>query len=267
MIYKRSEELKLIEYFYQNYERVNNKYYNKFKIDYEPELAENEDEIFDDDDAIYKWKQLVYPANRNPESVGEYKANAYFGLLSFYLYSKGYEIEEYPQMLSKWRTLSDVSDGDLKEATRRIYSPDGGNVLWADRRTYINFLTFNKKHDSLLSLEIDLEEIISSVSPRNAKFNDKSLDEKLSTIRDAFENIGKKNGKYLTIPYENLSVSYLSSDKAQAFAKELQCFRHGEATLVAKRASYTEEQKLFMIDYGMMLLNLAYRFVKSLSYD
>lgn len=259
--------MKLNEYFNQNYETINNPYYNKFKIDYEQGLAENEDEIFDDDDAIYKWKQLVYPANRNPKSVGEYKANAYFGLLSFYLYSKGYEIEEYPQMLSKWRTLSDVSDEELKEATRRIYSPDGGNVLWADRRTYIGSLTFNKKHDSLLSLEIDLEEIISSVSPRNAKFNDMSLDEKLSTIRDAFEHIGKKEGRYIPIPYEDISGGYLSVENIKRFADELQCFRHGEHSLVEKRATYTEEQKLFMVDYGMMLLNLAYRFVKSLSYD
>lgn len=254
--------MKLIEYFYQNYERVNNKYYNKFKDVYQQELDENDDEILDDDDAIYKWKQLIYPKNRYPKSVGEYKDNAYFGLLSFYLYSKGYEIEQYPQMLSKWRTLSDVSDGELKEATRRIYSPNGEDVRWADRRTYIDSLTFNKKNDSLLSLENDLEEIISSVSHRNAKFNDMILDEKLATIRDAFENIGKKNGKYLYIPYENLSVRYLSQKEAQSFANELQCFRHGESTLVAKRASYTEEQKLFMIDYGMMLLNLAYRHVK-----
>lgn len=66
--------------------------------------------------------------------------------------------------------------------------------------------------------------------------------EKLQTIRNAFENIGKKGKNYIEIDYNLISNGLITNDMVLSFQKELQCFRHGEVSIIEKRESFSEEK-------------------------
>lgn len=73
----------------------------------------------------------------------------------------------------------------------------------------------------------------------------------------------KKKKNYIQINYSLISNGLITNDMVISFQKDLQCFRHGEASMIEKRESFSEEYKLFMIDFGILILNLAYRELKN----
>jgi hypothetical protein len=135
-------------------------------------------------------------------------------------------------------------------------------VSWADRRKYVDELKLTKKYDDEIPLLESVDEIFEVISTRNASFSEMSNDEKLMNIRNVFENIGKKDGKYLKIPFESLSLGYIKSEDVKKFADELQCFRHGDPDLMKNRDNYSDREKEFMIDYGKMILNVTSKYIE-----
>lgn len=89
-----------------------------------------------------------------------------------------------------------------------------------------------------------------------------SLDEKLEQIRNVFSYIGKtENGKYINLNIDVISKGYVTKQQLLDYQNELQCFRHGEKDMVEKRKNYTDEQKMFLIDFGLMLINATERYI------
>ena len=58
-----------------------------------------------------------------------------------------------------------------------------------------------------------------------------------------------------------MSTGYVTKEDLIKFQNDLQCFRHGEKEMVAKRTDYSEQQKKFLIDYGLMLINATERYI------
>lgn len=252
----------LVQFFEENYIEGENGYYDNFYFTlYTAFQGILNFSVNDIDDLISNWKSLLYPSKFDDDD-GE----VFYGLLSFWLYKNGYHIEEHPNIFSKLKSRSEVSNNDLKNATQLKFGANGqaGGVAWKDRRIYIDSLVVKKSNESLISLDADLESIISLVSSRNSKFESMEINEKLANIRNAFENIGKINGKYLQIPFDSLTNNFITPKQVLDFQSELQCFRHGEVTMIAKRDSYSYEQKQFFVDFGLTILKLAHLYIKNL---
>jgi len=252
--------LNLTNYFYSKYNESQFPYYARLIKFYKQEQWEKYPcEYIDDDEIISRWKSFTHPSSFDDDD--EY--NFEFLILSFYLLNEGYMIQEHPNLLFKIDTPASISEGIFKDATRIKYgTKPNGAVAWADRRRYSNSLAFIKKNNSI-PFSSNINDIFKLVSPSNKNFNEMSLDEKLAQIRNVFSYLGKTSSGYINLDIEKISNGYISSEQLKAFQKDLQCFRHGEKDMIEKRDSYSEAQKKFMIDYGLMLINVTEEVLKT----
>ena len=94
------------------------------------------------------------------------------------------------------------------------------------------------------------------VSNRNASFENMSIDEKLGNINISIENILKDDrGKYKDINYEDLFLNFISEDDVKKYRDRTHCFRHGSNKSLKEREELIEKQKIFLINYGLVILN------------
>ena len=249
----------LTKYFFDRYDKNKYPYYERILQHYDTNMFKNYPcRFIDDDEIIFKWKAYTYPSSFEDDDETIFE----FIIMSFYLLNEGYVIEEHPKLLFKIAAPSYISEGILKEATRtKIGTKSNGAVAWADRRMYSNSLNFIKKNNEI-PYSTNMQDIFKLVSSANKEFKDMTIDEKLEQIRNVFSYIGKtENGKYININIDEISKGYVTKNQLMNYQNELQCFRHGEKEMITKRREYTEQQKQFLIDYGLMLINATERYL------
>ena len=81
-----------------------------------------------------------------------------------------------------------------------------------------------------------------------------STDEKLAEIANLIENMLKKDGKFLTIDYSLVCFDYINEETFKGYRHKLQCFRHSSDESIRERASFSDGQKAFLIDYGLVII-------------
>lgn len=249
--------MNLTKYFLDNFDENKYPYYHRRIKNYDlVKWSKYPCEYIDDDEIIMKWKSYTHPGKDDEEIVFE------FLLLSFYLLNEGYEIEEHPKLLFKIDAPEYISEGIFKDATRAKYgTKPNGAVAWSDRRAYSDNLSFIKRNNEI-PYSTNINDIFKIVSTSNKEFCNMPLDEKLEQIRNVFSYIGKtENGKYINLNIDVISKGYVTKQQLLDYQNELQCFRHGEKDMVDKRKNYTDEQKMFLIDFGLMLINSTERYI------
>ena len=99
--------------------------------------------------------------------------------------------------------------------------------------------------------------ILKKISTRDADFEKMSLDERLETICNCIELFlkpHKKSDKFIILDYSD-TLGYLSDEVVKEFRKRLECFRHSTKEDLIKRKQITIEQKKFLINYGLLIIN------------
>lgn len=238
MIDLRKEFVDNLEKYDYYYYKFNNYLYNNEMNDYI---------LFDISEIITEFKKLLYPYNKGFSIEDET-----FIYLCFYLYINGYYIEEFPNFLERPTDRWDLSYNKIRSA---IISNDGGysgRVAWEDRRTFVNNLSFKKNKSINVSEKIDV--MIKNISTRNATFEEMAINEKLKEICNCIEYLLKKDGNFENIDY-NFSCGYLTDEIVKKFRNRLECFRHATVESLKERDNYTEIQKSFLIDYGILIIN------------
>lgn len=253
--------MNLGDFFNRFFNLSEDKHYYEFYKYFVKSLSNLNYEVIDADDLITKWREKLYP--RKDWTT---KDNIEFTLLSYWLYKNEFIVEGHPDLLKKIKLPKSIAEGELYTRTKKAYGTkvNGVDVTWSNRRNYIDGLQVERGDRSVVIMGQDLDEIMSLVSPRNAEFAKMELNEKLANIRDTFEYIGKIGKNYEKIPFESLSNDYITNQAVFKFQDELQCFRHGKSTMVAKRDSYTDDQKKFFVDFGLIILKIAHRFLSNL---
>ena len=216
-------------------------------------------EVYDEEDAIQTFKLLVQPKNKyyNHELVE-------FILICYYLYSKGYTIVEFPNLLARPTDLATFSNNDVRLKARQVYGVDNfNNVTWESRRQLIDNIQFKKSNDSLVKADLDLNQIFKTISTRNASFENMVNDEKLQTICNAIENMLKINGNFITLDYNSYSLGYVTDDIVKSFRKKTQCFRHADEQSIKERQTFTNIEKEFCINFGLTICNLIYKILST----
>ncbi|MCI1244640.1 MAG: hypothetical protein LKG11_01625 [Bacilli bacterium] len=212
--------------------------------------------VLDGEDAIRQFRNLAYPHTTPKGGQGEGGSedkvmNVAFILICNYLDQMGYLIEEFPDFLSRPKSLNEFSYGDVRGALIAKGASNGVTVRWADRRAFVDGLHFRKKDGYCASA--DVRALIRRISTSGTDFSDKSPDELLEDIANAIENLLKKNGRFQKIGDE-LGCGLLGDEDIKKYRAMLQDFRHREASNIQNAQSYSEEQKHFLVRYGCMVL-------------
>ncbi|WP_339000917.1 hypothetical protein VNN37_10320 (plasmid) [Lactococcus garvieae] len=210
-------------------------------------------EIYDTEEVIAKFKDLCQP--RNERSM-EKEETCWFYIILFYLSKMGYYIEEFPRLtarppLEPFKFIYEeirsklIDEGKVEE---------DGRVTYNERRKLVRNLTF-AKNDEHKGLDYDIESKFKEISNRNATFQEMSTDEKLAEIINLIEHMLKVNGKYIKLDYSKNCFDYIDDDTIIKYKNKLQCFRHSSPQSISERDSFSEDQKKFMVDYGIIILN------------
>ncbi len=245
------------EYHYRFYNSIKNvnKMYNIFSE--HEEVDDYQFKVYDAEEAIIKFKELCQP---DVDFSSEKKC--WFYLITYYLYKMGYEIKEFPRILA--RPPIEPNDFTYKEIRNKIISQgddDNGTVRYAVRRKYVANLTFELKSNHI-NIDNLIDQKFIEISNRQASFNNMSTDERLAEIANLIENLLKKNGKFITPDYSKICFSYISNDIVTNYRKKMHCFRHATDEAIAERISYSEEQKNFFIDYGLIIVKVIHSLLK-----
>lgn len=241
--------------FYDSIKNVN-RVYNVF--DGYTEVDDYAFEVFDIEEAISKFRDLCQPEVSFDNNVKK----CWFYLVTYYLYKAGYEIKEFPRLLS--RPPVDPSSFTYVDIRNKIIAQgddDNGTVRYATRRAFVAGLTFELK-SNYIGIDNSIDQKFIEISNRQASFNNMSTDEKLSEIANLIENILKKNGRYITPDYSSICFDYISNETVTSYRKKMHCFRHATDEAIAERNSYSEEQKNFFVDFGLTIIKVIYTLLK-----
>lgn len=243
------QNIKNTDYHYRFYETIKKgiSVYDFFTGD--EEIRDYEYKIFDAEEGITKFRELCQP---DVDFSGENKI--WFYLVTYYLHSLGYEIKEFPRILA--RPPVDPYDFAYKEIRNHLIAlgkDNNGTVRYAVRRTFVAELTFELK-----VCNIDVNDSINQkfieISTRQASFNSMHIDEKLAEIANLIENLLKQGGKFISLDYDTVCCGFIEDSIVKNYRKKMQCFRHCTDEAVAERKTYSEEQKNFLVDYGLTIV-------------
>ena len=244
------QNIKEDEYHYRFMNSIKNanKTYNVF-TGYE-EIGDVDFEVYDTEEAIMKFKELCQPE----VSFGDSEKKNWFYLITYYLHKIGYEIKEFPRLLA--RPPIEPSDFTYGEIRSRIVAQGDvhdGIVRYATRRVFVANLTFELKSNHIEITESINRKFI-EISNRHSSFNNMSTDEKLAEIANLIENMLKQDGNFIFIDYSAVCFEYIDEDTVKKYRRKLQCFRHSSQASIEERALYSDEQKSFLVDYGLVII-------------
>ena len=218
------------------------------------EIEDSEFIVYDIEEAIEKFKYLCLPENEYHNEENK----CWFYLVLFYMYKCGICIKEFPRLVA--HPPADTYDFVNKEIRNRVIAEgndDNGTVRYAERRKLIARMTFTQQ-DKHIELIDALERKFKEISNRQASFQNMSTDEKLAEIANLIENLLKKDGKFIRLDYSQICFNYIDDEKIKKYRKMIQCFRHSSEESIIERESYTKEQKMFLIDFGLIVIKVIY---------
>lgn len=202
--------------------------------------------VYDEIEAIERFRQLCQPGKEPRRN----EDRCWFYVTCFYLNACGYEIEEFPHVLSRPPAKPyDFVYGDIRNRALALGLCNNGSVAWDERRKIVAGLTFTRK-TSGVAIGETLDQMVQQISTRNARFDDMEDDEKLRVIADLVEALLKVNDKYRQPDYSSVMFDYVNDSTVKALRGQLQCFRHSSAEALSERAAFSDEQKAFLIDFG-----------------
>lgn len=251
------QNIKESEYHYRFRDFIKNinRAYNIFNG--EEETQNYQFEIYDAEEAIIKFKELCQlDINFSVDN------KCWFYLITYYLHKIGYEIKEFPGILA--RPPVDPISFTCKDIRNRIITQGGDDnviVRYATRRTIVEELTFRQK---ICNIEVSesINQKFIEISTRQASFNNMNIDEKIAEIVNLIENMLKRNGKFKTLEYEKMCCGFIDDTIVKRYRETFQCFRHCTEEALSERRGYSEEQKNFIVDYGLTIVKAIHGLIK-----
>lgn len=207
-------------------------------------------EVFDDEEAITKFKELC-----QPEASFTYENRIWFYLVTFYLHKREFIVKEFPIVLARPPVEpSDFVYGEIRNRIIAMGKDDNGTVRYATRRILVANLTFERKAN-YIAINDSINKKFEEISNRGASFTNMSTDEKLAEIANLIESFLKKDGKFLELKYSDVCFNFITDSDVKGYRKTMHCFRHATEEAMIERESFTKEQKYFLINYGLIILN------------
>lgn len=134
---------------------------------------------------------------------------------------------------------------------------EDGVVRYVTRRKYIDKIHFVQNHN-YIGVDEAINQKFREISNRNASFENMSEDEKLEEITDLIENMLKRGGRFVALDYSKISKGFITDDVVKNYRGKMQCFRHSSPESIDERKTYSESQKNFFIDFGLIIVKTIY---------
>lgn len=244
----------LLEYFKENY--VNNDYYKSHYFSIK-DIEDIRDKTYfynyyDDQEVIEAFKDIIKPENEKNITI---ELEEKFILICFYLNDQGYVIQEFPELLKRPNATgkSDLHDFMYRQIRTYIINNNEnytGTVTWDERRNLIDSLHFIKNGYNVSS---EMDDLIVKITNDDKSFNELNEDSKLEAICNSIEYLLKKNQKFIEVDCSKY-FDLISNDNITNLRKTLQCYRHAIKEDIEMRKNIDENQKLFLIRYGIMII-------------
>lgn len=206
-------------------------------------------EIYDEEEAVEKFRKLC-----EPNISFDIESTCWFYLVTYYLHKCGYEIKEFPRVLARPPLEpGEFTYGEIRDEIISQGGDENGTVRYDTRRGFVKKLTFEKKIKHI-TIDDEINQKFMEISNRHASFNTMSKDEKLAELANLIENMIKIDGSYHTLDYSSVCFDYITDHIVKSYRKKMHCFRHSTNDAIEERKSYTEEQKDFLVDYGVVII-------------
>lgn len=190
------------------------------------------------------------------------------GIINIDIYqSKGYE--EYSSKANKLRQIIEIESNskvavlidallnyyeDYKLKTGKLTDFEEKKITEIKKDIEV----LDKEGNEKIDIVEDLNLLMQRISTRNAQFSEMALDEKIKEIANLMENLLKKNGKYISLQYEKISLGLIRENDVKDYRKMIQCYRHSSQDSLEERKGYSEEKKRFLVEYGVVACNLIF---------
>lgn len=244
----------LLEYFKENYDKKDYYKSHYFSI---KDIEDIRDKTYfynyyDDQEIIETFKDIIKPENEKNITI---ELEEKFILICFYLNDQGYVIREFPELLKRPKSTgnSDLYDFMYRQIRTYIMSHvenHSGTVTWDERRMLINSLHFIKNGYNVTS---EMDDLIIKITNDDKSFNELSEDSKLEAICNSIEYLLKKNQKFIEVDCSRY-FDLISNENITILRKILQCYRHATEEDIKMRKKIDKTQKLFLIRYGIMII-------------
>lgn len=245
------------EYHYRFYDSIKNvnQIYNVF--DGYQEVYDYQFEVYDAEEAIDKFRELCQPEIKYYDN----EKKCWFYLITYYLSKIGYEIKEFPKVLARPPIEpEDFSYGEIRNYIISKGEDDNGTVRYASRRILVASLQFELKANHI-EINDYINQKFVEISNRHASFNNMSIDEKLAEIANLIENLLKRNGSFVNLDYSKVCIGFITDEMIKEYRNKMHCFRHASENAIEERKNYSNEQKEFLVDYGLTIVKAIYSLV------
>ena len=215
-------------------------------------------EVFDEEEVIEKFRTFCLPEHEIENTTDK----CWFYVVSYFLRCQGYAIKEFPRVLD--RPPSDPTDfayGEIRQKAIECHLNDGYKVSYDARRKIIHDMTFVKKSSTIMVGD-ELGRRIQMISSRGAAFDEMAVDEKLEMLADLIESLLKVDGRFVSVDCKAVMLDFVDEGDIKGYRKTLQCYRHTSDGAIAERADFTDDQKEFLIDYGVTVCKALAKMVR-----
>lgn len=211
-------------------------------------------DVFDEEEAIELFRKILQPENDYSKNDDLYL------LLSFYLYKQGYIIEEFPRILERpAKSLSEFAYTTIRTKLLSLgKSRPNGEVPYIERKKYIAAMHFKKNPSLLLNVNDEINKMFKRISTRSSDFYTMKTDEQIQEISNLIENMLKKDGEFIKAEYNEIAFDYINDEQIKKYRKQTQCFRHSTDEAIEERKKFTQDQKMFLIQYGILVITIIY---------
>lgn len=129
----------------------------------------------------------------------------------------------------------------------------------------------NKEIDSLrlissdiIKIEEEIDDRIEEISTRSARFTDMAEDEKLKELANLLEYLLKDKKKFKVLNFEKYTFDFIDDNDLTQFRKKLQIFRHSDKESIEERKKINNDEKIFLVNYGVLIVNYISIILKSI---
>lgn len=119
---------------------------------------------------------------------------------------------------------------------------------------------YRMKMEATIKIENNIDKMFMEISTRNARFENMTIDEKIKEIANLIENLLYVDGNYIKLDYSKHCFEYVDDETIKKYRKQIQCFRHSRNNALEERKQFSDEEKEFIIDYGITIIKLIYSF-------
>lgn len=214
-------------------------------------------DVFDPQDALEKIKDLCEPSMNYT-----LKEEVLFYTSCYFICKSGYRIKQFPDIVS--RPHEDVSKFTYDNITDKLYSMGiktaNGSVPWAARRAFVSEFELERTPGRTFK-DFALDEKFREISNRSASFSEMETDEKIAELNNMIEHLLKKDGEYPELDCSSIAFSFIDYEKIKEYRNITHCFRHKSENAIKEKNNYTDLQKEFLIEYGIIIVTTIHELI------